>query len=272
MPDKINIKSPSKLNLFLHIINKRDDGYHNIRSGITFVNLFNNIGIKKNHSTKINYFGTFKPNNGFYENCIIKKTLQFLNLDNKINFEINIEKNIPTQSGLGSSSSDAAGLIKGLEKLNIIKESKKYNEYSMIGADVPVFLYGKNAIVEGIGDEITYYDVPKHFFLLVKPQVNISTRRMFNKININLLNNNRNNDLLINDFEDIAIQEHIEIKNLLSRMSKTKECLAARMTGSGSCCFAIYNNIKNAIEAQDDIKVQFPNLWSFVGENNTMNS
>ena len=121
MQDRIIIKAPAKINLFLHVLNKREDGYHNIKSGITFINLFDEVYIKKNNSMIINYSGAFKPPQDFFKDCIIKKTLKFLNLENKINLEINIKKNIPIQSGLGSASSNAAALIKGLEKLKITK-------------------------------------------------------------------------------------------------------------------------------------------------------
>jgi len=80
MLDKIIIKAPAKINLFLHVLNKRDDGYHNIKSGITFINLYDEVCIKKNNSMIIQYSGTFKPAQDFFEDCIIKKTLKFLNL------------------------------------------------------------------------------------------------------------------------------------------------------------------------------------------------
>ena len=178
MLDKIIIKAPAKINLFLHILNKRDDGYHNIKSGITFINLYDEVCIKKNNSMIIQYSGTFKSSYDFFEDCIIKKTLKFLNLDNKVNLKINIKKNIPIQAGLGSASSNAVALIKGLEKLEIIKINKDYKFYSQLGTDIPVFLYGKNALVEGIGEKVFKHEFPKYFFLLVKPETGFSTKKM----------------------------------------------------------------------------------------------
>ena len=246
MQDKIIIKAPAKINLFLHVLNKRDDGYHNIESGITFINLFDEVCIKKNNSMIIQYSGNFKPAQDFFEDCIIKKTLKFLNLDNKTNLEINIKKNIPIRSGLGSASSNAAALIKGLEKLEIKKMNEDYKFYSKLGADIPVFLYGKNALVKGIGEKIFQYEFPKYFFLLVKPEAGFSTKKMYDKISVKLQYNNiskhsnniLNDDDYGNDFENIAIRENEEINQILKYLSSSEKCIFSQMTGSGSCCFA----------------------------------
>ncbi len=275
--DKITIKAPAKINLFLHIFNKRDDGYHNIKSGITFINLYDEVCIKKNNSMIIQYSGTFKPAQDFFDDCIIKKTLKFLNLDNKTNLEININKNIPTQAGLGSASSNAAALIKGLNKLKIIKMNEDYKFYSKLGADIPVFLYGKNAFVEGIGEKVFKYDFPKYFFLLVKPETGFSTKKMYDKISRNLQDDNianHNNNIVNdygNDFENIAIRENEEINKILKYLSESEKCIISQMTGSGSCCFAAYEKQEDANKAQISFKEYFPKLWSFVGENNTIN-
>ena len=280
MQDKIIIKAPAKINLFLHILNKRDDGYHNIRSGITFINLYDEVCIKKNNSMIIQYSGTFKPSYDFFEDCIIKKTLKFLNLDNKTNLEININKNIPIQAGLGSASSNAAALIKGLEKLKIIKMNKDYEFYSQLGADIPVFLYGKNALVEGIGEKVFKHEFPKYFFLLVKPETGFSTKKMYDKISVNLQDDNisnhskniLNDDDHGNDFENIAIKENEEINQILKYLSSSEKCIFSQMTGSGSCCFAAYEKKEYANKAEISFNENFPKLWSFVGENNAINN
>ena len=280
MQDKITIKAPAKINMFLHVLDKRDDGYHNIRSGITFINLFDEVCIKKNNSMIIQYSGTFKPAYDFFEDCIIKKTLKFLNLDNKVNLKINIKKNIPIQAGLGSASSNAAALIKGLEKLKIIKINKDYKFYSQLGADIPVFLYGKNALVEGIGERVFKHEFPKYFFLLVKPETGFSTKKMYDKISLNLQddnianhsNNMLNDDDQRNDFENIAIRENEEINQILKYLSSSEKCIFSQMTGSGSCCFAAYEKQEYANKAQMNFKEYFPKLWTFVGENNAINN
>ena len=275
--DKIKLQAPAKINLFLRVLNKREDGYHNIRTGITFINLYDEVNIKKNNVMSIKNFGNFMPSSGSYEDCIITRILKFLEV--KVNLNISIKKNIPVQAGLGSASTNAATLIKGLEKLEIIKSINNNTFYSSLGADIPVFLYGKDSFVQGKGEIITDHYFPKYFFLLVKTKINISTKQMYKKISKNILNVNSNNiikenfiteDDFGNDFESIAIKENNEIDNLLKFLSNRKGCIFARITGSGSCCFAAFNKIKYANESQIKLKYNFPKLWSFVGENNTI--
>ena len=277
--DEIKIKAPAKINLFLHVLRKRKDGYHDIESGISLINLYDEISIKKNTKTNINFEGPFKPDKGYYENCIIKKTLNFLGLDNNFNFNINIKKNIPTEAGLGSASTNAAALIKALDTNKIRKINTDYKFYSSIGADIPFFLFGKNAIVSGIGEKLNYYKIPSYYFLLVKPLINFSTKNMYGKISRNIsskknkeIKNYINNDYKRNDFEAIAIKENNEMYELINFLSSTKNCIFSRMSGSGSCCYATYDNLNFAVNAQKNVKDKFPKYWSFVANNNTINT
>ena len=152
MPDKKIFFAPAKLNIFLKIIGKRNDGYHLIKSGITFINLFDKIEIEKSDTTRINYQGTFKPKNKKYDDCIIWKTLNFLKLSNH-NFNITVTKNIPVQGGFGSASTNAATLIKGLTLMKVIKQ-RKPSDYISLGSDIPCFLLQKNCVIMGVGEII----------------------------------------------------------------------------------------------------------------------
>ena len=268
MLDNYTLKVPAKINLFLKILNKRKDGFHNIRSGVTFINLYDKINISKKENMNIVYYGKFKPNKNFYTDCIIQKTLKYLELNSDVNFEINIEKNIPTQAGLGSASTNAAGLIKCLIKMNLI-EMKNNKFYSQIGSDIPVCLFGKNSIITGIGEQVKQTTFPKYYILLVKPNINLSTKNMYNKITNNIrFNYNTKDQDKVNDFEKIAIVDNDEIKKILTSLSNSEDVIFARMTGSGSCCYAVYSKIEYAEKAKRKFNEDFPDLWTFVGENN----
>ena len=134
------ILAPAKLNIFLKVLGRRDDGFHIIRSGINFINLFDKLYIKQSDQMKIEYNGPFKPAENVYKDCIISKTLKYLNLDTNIYFNISITKNIPVQGGLGSASTNAAALIKWLEKNKYIKK-KDPKDYVFLGSDIPCFLF-----------------------------------------------------------------------------------------------------------------------------------
>ena len=116
---------------------------------------------------------------------------------------------------MGSASVNAAGLILGLAKMKLIT-IKDNIFYSPIGADVPVCLFGKNAIITGIGEQIEETDFPKYYFLLVKPNINLSTQNMYKKLSDNIkFNFNKKKQDDVNDFEKIAIFENQEIKKIL---------------------------------------------------------
>ena len=163
MNNKKIILSPAKLNIFLILLGRRKDGYHEIRTGVSFINLFDHIEIEKNHKTTISYSGLFKPDKGYYSDCIIKRTIDFLDLKDKLNLKINIVKNIPVQGGLGSASTNAASLIKTFEKMNLIKK-RNSDYYAQLGADIPCFIFGKDCLVSGMGEKLTYQVFPKYFF------------------------------------------------------------------------------------------------------------
>ena len=273
--DRLKVFAPAKLNLFLRIIGRKKDGYHIIRSGITFINLYDEIEIIQSNRTAISYEGFFKPSSERYSNCIIKRTLDFLKLDKNINLQINIKKNIPVQGGLGSASSNAAAFILGLEAMGLIVK-KEIQNYISLGADVPCCLFKNNCLVLGIGEKIIPQKFPKYYFLLVKPQIDNSTKEMFEKLEIERDSyiQNFTEDLKINendfgnDFEKIVYKENKEIQDIINFLDKSNNIIFSRMTGSGSCCYGVYKNKKEANAAQNLFKKNFPKLWSYICENN----
>ena len=276
--DFYSIKVPAKINLFLNIINKRKDGFHNILSGITFINLYDKITIKKSKKFILDYSGEFKPRNKYFEDDIILKTMSILNLKDDSKIHIKIEKNIPTLSGLGSASTNAAAFIKCLNFFSLIEKIDE-NLLSFIGSDVSACYYSRDCLLKGKGDIIDFnVNFPKIYILLIKPNINISTSKMYSKIkNFSNIKNNKSflKDKFILDnlknyqniFQKIAEQEHPEIKNLLIFMSKIENCVFSRMSGSGSCCYAVFREKKYAINALKLMKFSYPDLWSIIGEN-----
>ena len=276
MKDKFIELAPAKINLFLKIINKRTDNYHNIRSGITFINLFDKITVEKSSFFKITYIGTFAPENNFYTDCILQRLFETFQISKpRLNFII--EKNIPVQSGLGSASSNAAAMFRILEKMNIYK-IKDIRDTRILGSDIPLFLNQKDCLIRGTGEKITNKVYPKYYFLLVKPNSYCSTKEIYNLIKNHDLDYNVENDYeeinefdFGNDFEKFIIRINEEVTQILNFFKYLEYVIFSRMTGTGSCCYAAFNKKNEAENAQKIFVKKFPLLWTLIAENNTIN-
>ena len=272
MPAEFSELSPAKLNLFLKIINRRDDGYHNLRSGVTLINLCDEVTAEKNSEFKVKYIGKFAPQNNIFTDCIVNKIFSKFDLV-RPNYCFTIKKNIPVQSGLGSASSNVAAVIRILKKLNY-KEIKTIN-FSEIGADVPFFVQNQDSLVRGMGDITIKQLFPKYYFILIKPIQNCSTIEMYNQINIDDINFNPEFDTneiseydTGNDFECIAENKYREISSLLKFMRSLPDVIFSRLTGSGSCIYSTFETKERAERALSILKESFPEHWSTVVENN----
>tara|TARA_Y100001970_G_C14245953_1_gene868221 strand:- start:98 stop:922 length:825 start_codon:yes stop_codon:yes gene_type:complete len=271
---QVDIKelSPAKLNIFLRILNKRSDGYHNIRSGLTLINLFDEVIARQNFKFEIKYVGNFAPVNGQYNDCIIKKFFKVLDIP-KPKLSFTIKKNIPVQSGLGSASSNVAAIVRILKKLNYQDLNNK--NFKKIGADIPFFLQNRDSLVRGIGEITINQTFPKYYFILAKPNEDCSTFDMYNSIDSNKLNYDLTSDTnqieendYGNDFEEIIKAKYYETKDLLKFMENLPNLIFTRLTGSGSCIFAAFNTKKNAEVAYQIFKKNYPDLWCMQVENN----
>ena len=276
MKDKFIELAPAKINLFLKILNKKTDNYHNIRSGITFINLFDEITVEKSSFFKITYIGKFAPKNNFYTDCILERLFETFQI-NKPRLNFIIEKNIPVQSGLGSASSNAAAMFRILEKMNIYK-IEDIRDTRFLGSDIPLFLNQKDCLIRGTGEKITNKVYPKYYFLLVKPNSNCSTKEIYNLIKNRDLDYNVENDYeeinefdIGNDFEKFIIRINEEVTQILNFFKDLEYVIFSRMTGTGSCCYAAFNKKNEAENAQKIFVKKFPLLWTLITENNTIN-
>ena len=180
---KLNIyNSYAKINLFLHILNKRDDGYHNLQTWFTFVDLKDELSFKFNDSNDIiiesNIAISSKEDNLVYK--AIKLFQKEYNLDT-IGVDIYVNKNIPMGAGLGGGSSNAATTLMAMRDCYKpeVKNTDMLQLAVKLGADVPIFLYGKSAWAEGIGEVLHHKDFEETYALLIKPDIHISTTEFF---------------------------------------------------------------------------------------------
>ena len=259
-------KSPCKINLFLDIKSKREDGYHLIESLFHTIDLFDIIKIEESKEFKISTSGKYKLNDNEEDNIVAKIFYHFKNqMELKKNYKISIEKNIPTGAGLGGGSSNAATMIKFfLEELNIKPDNELIESFSKFGADIPFFIKGGLSWVSEIGEKIYSFNFTLPYkIILIYPNINVSTKLAYSKFTENDFNKSdifyiknlleKNGKINFNDlyshtyniFEKNVFNIEPKIKEYKEKAEneiKRKIC----MSGSGSSLFALYNqNDKN---------------------------
>ena len=280
------IKSYCKINLFLKVLKKLNNGYHNIVSLITFCKLHDVISISKINDSrdKISFSGRFRRGINNKSNTITR----LLNLLRKNRFllnqtfKINIEKNIPHGSGLGGGSSNAADLLNYLNlKMKLKINKNKINKIArQIGFDVPISLEKKNTFLVGKKDKMLRFNRKfKLNLLIIYPNVICSTKKIYqrNKTKntqkapyiFNIKNNKKLISFLVNetnDLEKIVITLYPKIGENIDDIQSQNGCYFSRITGSGSACIGAFSNMRNAIYAQKLIKLKYPKYWSVVSK------
>jgi len=261
----IKVKTPAKINLTLEILNKREDGYHNIESIMQAVRLYDFISITVQDNSNQENSIEISGNNPLIpydkSNLAYISAEKFLNKSGIANKKINIyiEKNIPVAAGLAGGSSNAAGVLFGLNKLfnNILDTSQISVIASEIGADVNFCLHGGTQLATGKGENLKKLSTPDLNIIIVKPKnLFISAKEAYeNYANINrkpkyigsnsMINAiSKNNpetisQLLNNDLEAGILEHYQEISKLKNKL-KEIGCTNTLMSGSGPSVFGVY--------------------------------
>lgn len=278
MKENISMFSPAKINLFLEIKNKDRDGLHNLESLMSFCDFGDLIYVSKSKDLSLEISGPFSRSLIRKDNIILR-TIYMLEkyLNTKIKVNIRLNKNLPIASGMGGGSSNAATIIHCIKQLFKINFDKNFNDFLFnLGADVPFCFYRRVAMVEGKGEKITFYPrkIPEYFVLLVNPNIQISTKRIFQKLKINFRKKKKPENRFVleedflgyllkknNDLEVPAIDQCDEIKFIINELNNNTESLLSRMTGSGATCFALYDKRVKLLEAEKKIKEIKENYW-----------
>ncbi|MBP9742075.1 MAG: 4-(cytidine 5'-diphospho)-2-C-methyl-D-erythritol kinase [Burkholderiales bacterium] len=254
MEDKskfISYLSPAKLNLGLKIVGKRSDGYHLLKTIFCLIDLYDRIKIEVTNDSKITLVGHNQmwP----YETDLGFKAASLLQKISGTNFGANIiiDKVIPVGAGLGGGSSNAATVLTALNylwQLNL-NNNELIDIGRSLGADVPFFIYGKNAYAGGIGDEFTPINLAQRYFVLVKPEFQIPTPKIFAAFKLDLNNDFSfiNSEYLLNtlsnDLEEVAITVYPQLKKIINNLAQNGKFV---MTGSGSTLFMQFDDLENA--------------------------
>ena len=268
------LKSFSKINLSLNINSKLKNGLHDIQSYYCLINLFDKIKIRKidKKKDKVVFFGPFvkhiKKSNNSITNLL--KLLRKLELISGY-YSVNVIKNIPVFSGLGGGTSNAASVLKFLLKGKVSKKILEKVE-KLIGSDLRIFFH-KQGFLQNLRT-IKTIKKQKLFFLLSRPNIICSTKKIYSKVkkyskkkkfNFQKMKNKKGfiNYILEqnNELQSIVEEEYPSIKILLKDINTEKGCHFSRMSGSGSVCYGLFNNESNAKKALNKIKTKHPKFW-----------
>ena len=178
----IRVPSPAKLNLFLHITGRRPNGYHELQSIFQLIDLCDWLEFEQTDDQQIQIEGLSSVD---LKQNLIYRAAQILQPYAKTpsGLIIRLEKNIPMGAGLGGGSSNAATTLIVLNQLwHCGLNSEQLAELGVkLGADVPIFVHGRNAWAEGIGEHLTFIDLDQKQFIVLKPDCFISTQQLFHK-------------------------------------------------------------------------------------------
>ena len=235
--------APGKLNLFLHVLGRRPDGMHELQTVFRLIDRCDRVGIGVRDDGRIRFSGPFGDDN------LCARAARLLKEESGTGkgADLELQKSLPVGGGLGGGSSDAATVLWVLNRLwGLELEPAKLAALGLrLGADVPVFLFGRNALGEGVGERLTPLELAPAWYLVLTPQVPVSTKEIF--IDAALTRDSKPLKMSPflsgqgrNDLQAVAVRRYPEIAEHLAWLSRRipEASFAPRMTGSGGCVFA----------------------------------
>ena len=253
----IRWSAPAKLNLMLRIVGQRDDGYHllqtvfqmlDISDGLVFTQVDDGRvclqktipGVREEDDLTVRAANLLKQESGYQGGVCI-----------------DIEKNLPMGGGLGGGSSDAATVLVVLNKLWELELSEtRLMELGLaLGADVPVFVQGKSTWAEGVGEKLIPLELPKAWYVVLKPQCHVDTGEIFSAKGLtrdskSIKIPDFNSGQVQNDCVSVVKELHKEVGQALDDLSKYG---VARLTGTGACVFVQFDNQQKARSAYNEL-------------------
>ncbi|WP_339429269.1 4-(cytidine 5'-diphospho)-2-C-methyl-D-erythritol kinase [Pseudomonas taetrolens] len=246
----LTLPSPAKLNLMLHILGRREDGYHELQTLFQFLDYGDEMTFSVREDGVICLHTEF-PGVPHEQNLIVKAARQLQEQSGcPLGIDIRIKKILPMGGGIGGGSSNAATTLLALNHLWQLNWSDDQLAALglQLGADVPVFVRGHAAFAEGVGEILTPAEPEEPWYLVLVPQVSVSTAEIFSdplltrdslpiKVRPVPKGNSRN------DCEAVVKERYPEVRNALNLLGKYTE---AKLTGTGSCIFGAFPNEADA--------------------------
>lgn len=267
--------APAKLNLFLHVVGRKPDGYHLLQSVFALLDFGDRITIEMRDDGQIHRTSTL-PGVAEGQDLAIRAA-QLLKRESAspLGANIGVEKRIPIGGGLGGGSSDAATVLLALNRLwKLDLPRARLQEMALpLGADVPFFIFGRDAWAEGIGEALQTVDLPAWWYVVISPGVHVPTPFIFqhpeltrNTIPLKIadfsaagLGDARN------DLQPVVLKAFPAVASALQALHAVsqKSVFGARMTGSGACVFAAFELEQDARDALQKLQ---PEHQGFVAQ------
>ena len=256
----IRVPSPAKLNLFLHITGRRENGYHELQTIFQLIDLCDWMEFTPISNKSISIAGLSEVS---LEQNLIYRAMMMLKpyaKNEKLGIHVNIEKNIPMGAGLGGGSSNAATALLIMNQLWQcgLNRDQLAEIGVQLGADVPIFIHGRNAWAEGIGEHLTFIDLDQKQYIVLKPDCFISTQLLFSQKS--LTRDTKTSKFCAyqikpsdfrNNFEPLARSLYAEVDEAMQYLDQFG---VAKLTGTGACVFTEVTTEMNI----DDILAHSP--------------
>ncbi|MBT6094509.1 MAG: 4-(cytidine 5'-diphospho)-2-C-methyl-D-erythritol kinase [Rhodospirillaceae bacterium] len=275
----VAVFAPAKINLYLHVTGRRADGYHELESLVVFADVGDRIMATADDGLSLEITGPQSSELSAAADNLVLRAAEALRarVGGGLGARITLEKNLPVSSGIGGGSADAAAAIKALSRLwHIHPAQHDLSGLALdLGADVPVCLAGRTALMSGIGEQLTFVELPTALpAVMVNPGVAISTPAVFKArrgafsdigdmgtvpegiAEIAAMLSASHNDL-----EAPAMELAPGVGTVLVALNAVEDCLLARMSGSGATCFGIFADESAASMAAATLRSLHPDWW-----------
>jgi 4-diphosphocytidyl-2-C-methyl-D-erythritol kinase len=263
--------APAKINLALHVLGRRTDGYHELDSIVAFADVGDVLTFDLADETKLSVDGAFASGIPCDDDNLVLKVIALLRRHGTVpDMHISLTKNLPVASGIGGGSADAAAALRGVMRLSGLRfDSETMQELALsLGADVPVCLHSKACRMQGVGEIITPLEqLPAPAILLLNPLHACGTRDVFRAMG--LKRGDRGGTALVvadssswrNDMAPAALRVLPVIADVLLVLEAVTGATTVRMSGSGATCFALFDHIGLAQSAADKVRHHRPDWW-----------
>jgi 4-diphosphocytidyl-2-C-methyl-D-erythritol kinase len=262
----VRVFAPAKINLFLHVGDKRADGFHPLESLAIFVDVGDTLTLERSDDLSLSIEGPFGKGLAGDSDNLVLKAARALNATARVT----LTKNLPVASGIGGGSADAAATLRGLNELYGLNRTDLESIAATLGSDVPVCVASEAAWMEGRGEILSPATVPPLSMVLVNPGVGVSTAEVFRTLKDrsglgmrleatgNFLSFLRETS---NDLEVPARALQPVIGDVLDALVASKNVELARMSGSGATCFGIFKDDASAEDAAKHLSGAYPTWW-----------